>query len=165
VEEDNKMNYTLSHIYNDYAKEVTLPVEKALFKDICGEFNMMVIDYILEGKEFNMGYNLSTLSIVRMKRDPRSPRVDWMESNKYKEELKNLKIPLYNHETGEGTKWQIYFTDDTYYKYYWRKGKCAVPNKSVYRFDATRGIKGNKEKLTNILKSNELAYLKFKKYK
>jgi len=163
--EDNKMNYTLSHIYNAYAKEKTLPIDKPLFKDICGEFNMMAVDYILEGKEFNMGYNLSTLSIVRMQRDPRSPRVDWRESNKYKEELKALKIPLYNHETGQGTKWQIYFTDDAYYKYYWRKGKCAVPNKSVYRFDATRGVKGNKEKLTSVLHSNELAYLKFKKYK
>ena len=57
------------------------------------------------------------------------------------------------------------FTDEDYYKYYWRKGKCAVPNKSVYRFDATRGIKGNKEKLTKVLQSDELAYLKFKKYK
>ena len=159
------MNYTLSHIYNNYAKNVANAVDKMLFKDICSEFNMLAVDYILEGKEFNMGYNLSTLSIVRMKRDPRSPRVDWSESNKYKEELRLAGSKLYNKDSGEGVKWQIYFTDENYYKYYWRKGKCSVPNKSVYRFDATRGVKGNKEKLTSILKSNELAYLKFKKYK
>ena len=159
------MNYTLTHIYNNYASEIESPVDKHLFKDICSEFNMLAIDYILEGKEFNMGYNLSTLSIVRMKRDPRAPRVDWSESNKYKAELQMFGKKLYDKETGEGTKWQIYFTDEDYYKYYWRKGKCAVPNKSVYRFDATRGIKGNKEKLTKVLQSDELAYLKFKKYK
>jgi hypothetical protein len=34
----------------------------------------------------------------------------------------------------------------------------------VYRFDATRGIKGNKEKLINLLKEDELAYLKFRKH-
>jgi|TARA_R100001530_G_scaffold82665_1_gene57614 hypothetical protein len=159
------MGYTLTHIYDDYQKNVEDSVDSTTFKNICSDFNMEVIDYILEGKDFNMGYNLSTLSIVRMKRDPRAPRVDWAESNKYKQELKDLGERLYDKETGEGTKWQIYFTDDSYYKYYWRKGKCAVPNKSVYRFDATRGLKGNKEKLTRILKKDELAYLKFKKYK
>jgi hypothetical protein len=63
-----------------------------------------------------------------------------------------------------GCKWHIYHTDEFYCKYYWRKGKCKVPNKSVYRFDATRGIKGNKEKLINLLKEDDLAYLKFKKH-
>ena len=42
---------------------------------------------MIDGKEFNMGSNLSTLSIVRMERDPRSPAIDWGESNKYKAEL------------------------------------------------------------------------------
>jgi hypothetical protein len=159
------MAYTLSHIYEQYKNDVKDPVDKTTFKNICGDFNIFIIDYILEGKEFNMGYNLSTLSIVRMERDPRSPRVDWAESNKYKQELKDSGEKLYDKETGEGTKWQIYFTDEYYYKYYWRKGKCKVPNKSVYRFDATRGLKGNKERLTRILKEDELSYLKFKKYK
>ena len=159
------MAYTLSHIYKAYKSEVVDPVDSAAFKNICGDFNITILDYILEGKEFNMGHNLSTLSIVRMERDPRSPRVDWLESNKYKQELKDSGQELYNKETGEGTKWQIYFTDEYYYKYYWRKGKCKIPNKSVYRFDATRGLKGNKERLTRTLKEDDLAYLKFKKYK
>ena len=110
-----------------------------------------------------MGNNLSTLSIVRKDRDPRSPRIDWGESNKYKKELLKEGKDLYNSETGKGIKWHIYHTDSFYCKYYWRKGKCKVSNKSVYRFDATRGIKGNKEKLIYLLKNDELAYLKFKK--
>ena len=39
-----------------------------------------------------------------------------------------------------------------YCKFYWKKGKCRIPNKSVYRFVPTRGVKGNKEKLINMLK-------------
>jgi len=153
------MQHTISHIYNDYTTRDD-SVSKQTFVDICSEFNIMIIDYILDGKEFNMGSNLSTLSIVRMERDPRSPAIDWGESNKYKAELIEKGEELYNKETNQGIKWQLYYTDKEYLKYYWRKGKCKVKNKSVYRFDATRGIKGNKGKLKLI---DELDYLKFKK--
>ena len=156
------MEYTIGHIYEDYKKE-NEDIGKALFKDICSEFNIHIIEEILEGGEFNMGNNLSTLSIKRVDRDPRSPRVDWAESNKYKKELMEASTPLYDHKTGSGTKWHVYYTDEYYWKYYWKKGKCRVPNKSVYRFTPTRGLKGNKEKLIHMLKSDELAYLKFKK--
>ena len=156
------MSYTLTNVYNNYVVDKGF-VERTLFKDICSEFNIMIMDYILDGKEFNMGNNLSTLSIIRRDRDPRSPRLDWGESNKYKKELLEEGQKLYDSETGEGIKWHIYHTDEFYCKYYWRKGKCKVKNKSVYRFDATRGVKGNKEKLINLLKTDELAYLTFKK--
>ena len=157
------MAYTLKDIYTDYQNKYD-DIDKTIYTDIIHEFNMLIMDYILEGKEFNMGNNLSTLSIIRRDRDPRSPRIDWGESNKYKKELLEEGQKLYNPETGEGIKWHIYHTDEFYCKYYWRKGKCKVPNKSVYRFDATRGIKGNKEKLINLLKEDELAYLKFRKH-
>ena len=155
--------YTLRDIYKKYNQEYNTNINSNLFRDICSEFNIMIINYVLEGKEFNMGNNLSTISIIRKDRDPRSPRIDWGESNKYKKELLKEGKDLYNSETGKGIKWNIYHTDSFYCKYYWRKGKCKVSNKSVYRFDATRGIKGNKEKLIYLLKNDELAYLKFKK--
>ena len=122
------------------------------------------MDYILEGREFNMGNNLSTLSIIRRDRDPRSPRIDWGESNKYKAELLQAGEALYDSITELGSKWYVYHTDEFYCKYYWKKGKCKIKNKSVYRFDPTRGIKGNKEKLITLLKEDDLAYLKFKKH-
>ena len=156
------MIHTFSDIYNKYTKDHE-DIDKSLFTNVCHEFNMLIIDYILEGKEFNMGNNLSTLSIVRRDRDPRSPRLDWGESNKYKKQLLEEGQLLYNAKTGKGVKWHIYHTDEFYCKYYWRKGKCKIKNKSVYRFDATRGIKGNKEKLITLLKEDDLAYLKFKK--
>ena len=119
---------------------------------------MAIIDNILEGNILDMGNNLSTLSVIRKERDPRNPKVDWGESNKYKQELLDANEQLYNAETDKGTKWHIYYTDGYYCKFYWRKGRCRVPNKSVYRFDATRGIKGNKEKLVTLLKTDDLAY-------
>jgi len=158
------MLYTLKDIYQDYIKESKNYVDKSIYNNIVQEFNIMIIDYILEGKEFNMGNNLSTLSIIRRDRDPRSPRLDWGESNKYKKELLDEGKSLYNIKTGEGVKWHIYHTDEYYCKYYWRKGKCKIPNKSVYRFDATRGLKGNKERLIYLLREDDLAYLKFKKH-
>lgn len=77
------MSYTITDIYNDYVDENGY-IDKLIFKDICSDFNIMIMNYILEGKEFNMGSNLSTISIIRRDRDPRSPRIDWGESNKYK---------------------------------------------------------------------------------
>ena len=156
------MNYTLTDIYKEYVLEHS-SIDKKIFRDICEEFNIRIMEDVLEGSTFNMGNNLSTLSIVRKERDPRNPKVDWGESNKYKQELVEANKELYNAETGQGIKWHIYYTDGYYCKFYWRKGKCRIPNKSVYRFDATRGIKGNKEKLINLLKTDDLAYLKFKK--
>ena len=156
------MNYTFEDIYISYCKEQQ-NIDKSLFKAICAEFNIAVINDMLEGATFNMGNNLSTLSIKRTERDPRSPRIDWGESNKYKKELLESGKVLYNKITNQGIKWYIYYTDKFYCRYYWNKGKCRIPNKSAYRFTPTRGVKGNKEKLINLLKTDDLAYLKFKK--
>ena len=155
--------YNINNIYNNYIEEYNETVDKNTFKKICEEFNIEIIDAILDGKTFDMGNNLSTLSIRRVDRDPRTPRVDWGESIKYRKELEASGVDLYNASTGKGEKWYIYYTDKFYCKYYWKKGKCRIPNKSVYKFTPTRGLKGNKEKLINLLKSDDLAYLKFKK--
>jgi len=156
------MNYTLTDIYKKYVIDNGY-IDKKIFRQICETFNINIMTSILDGETFNMGHNLSTLSIVRKERDPRNPKIDWGESNKYKTELLENGKQLYDSETQQGTKWHIYYTDGYYCKFYWRKGRCRIPNKSVYRFDATRGIKGNKEKLIELLRTDDLAYLKFKK--
>tara|TARA_R110000824_G_scaffold292796_4_gene481167 strand:- start:1232 stop:1708 length:477 start_codon:yes stop_codon:yes gene_type:complete len=158
------MDYNINDIYEYYIKNYKDNIEKSLFRKICEEFNIEIIELILSGKSFDMGNNLSSLSIARIERDPRSPRIDWGESNKYKKELEKGGIDLYSTVNELGQKWHIYYTDSFYCKYYWKKGKCRVPNKSVYKFTPTRGLKGNKEKLINMLKKDDLAYLKFKKY-
>ena len=156
------MDYGINDIYNEYINSKE-EVDEVLFKSICKDFNINIMDYILDGKEFNMGSNLSTISIIRLPRNNSNPRIDWGESNKYKKELINKGEELFNKNTGEGNKWYIYFTDNEYCRFYWKKSKCRVPNKSAYKFTPTRGEKGNKEKLINLLRIDELAYLKFKK--
>ena len=150
--------YGIKDIYNNYVETYSDNISQELFRDICSEFNISIIDDLLKGNTFDMGNNLSSLSVVRVERDPRSPKIDWGESMKYKKELEAVGQDL------NGVKWHIYYTDKFYCKYYWKKGKCRIPNKSVYKFTPTRGLKGNKEKLTNMLKEDDLAYLKFKKY-
>ena len=157
------MSYTLKDIYEYFDSTSNMEIDKFLFRDICSEFNMMIIDYILDGGKFNMGNGLSGLSILRIDRNNSKPAIDWGESNKYKKELLAEGKQLYDSKTKEGHKWYIYYTDTEYCRYYWNKSSCKVPNKSVYKFIPTRGLKGNKEKLTNLLKKDELAYLKFKK--
>ena len=93
---------TLKNIYKDYNEHVEDPIESSLFKQLCEEFNMLVVDEMLEGKEFKMGNNLSTLSIRRIERNPMKPTIDWWESNKYKQELISQGKPLYDAETGKG---------------------------------------------------------------
>ena len=156
--------HTIKDIHKDYVKHVEDPIETRLFKQICEEFNMLVIDMVLEGKQFPMGYNLSNLSIRRIERNPSKPTIDWWESNKYKQELLAEGKDLYNAETGEGEKWFIYYTDPWYCKYHWQKSRCKLANKSAYRITHTRGAKGHNEKLTRLLKEDDLAYLRFKKH-
>lgn len=156
---------TITDVYKSYQAKTNNPIGKALFKEICETFNISMIENILlEGKSFNMKHNLSNISIRRIERNPASPTVDWWESNKYKQELLAEGTQLYDSESGEGKKWFIYYTDPWYCKYHWEKSKCKVPNKTAYRFTPTRGIKGNKEKLTALLKQDDLAYLRFKKH-
>jgi len=156
--------HTIKDIHKDYIQNVEDPIETRLFKEICEEFNMHVIDMILDGKEFPMGHNMATLSIRRIERNPSKPTIDWWESNKYKQELIAEGKELYNAETEVGQKWFIYYTDPWYCKYHWQKSRCKLANKSAYRFTPTRGIKGNKEKLTSLLRTDDLAYLRFRKH-
>ena len=82
---------TITDIYKSYKTETTNPVDKALFKEICETFNILLIDnLLLEGKSFNMKHNLSNISIRRIERNPSSPTIDWWESNKYKQELQKV---------------------------------------------------------------------------
>ena len=155
---------TIKDIHKDYVKHVEDPIETRLFKQICEEFNMLIVDSILDGGEFSMGSNLSTLSIRRIERNPSKPTIDWWESNKYKQELLAEGRELFNADTGRGEKWFIYYTDPWYCKYHWQKSRCKISNKSAYRFTPTRGIKGNKEKLTKLLRDDDLAYLRFRKH-
>tara|TARA_R110002074_G_scaffold365347_1_gene539090 strand:+ start:27 stop:509 length:483 start_codon:yes stop_codon:yes gene_type:complete len=153
---------TIKDIYKKYHSDVDASVTQKLFKEICEKFNIAMMDGLLSGKIFTMRSNMSNLSIRRLERNPARPTIDWWESNKYKQELLDAGTALYDNDTGEGEKWFIYYTDPWYCKFHWEKHRCKIPNKTAYRFTPTRGIKGNKEKLTKLLKEDDLAYLRFK---
>lgn len=140
------------------------PVPYNVFKDILTKFNVDIMEKsILKGDTFKMG-RLSSLYICRMKRDPRSLVVNWAASFEEKRKLEEEGIPLYDKETGEGEQWIVYYTDSMYFRWRWAKSQCNVKNQSVYRFDPTRGEKGNKGKLMEVLKNDDLAYLNFQEY-
>jgi hypothetical protein len=150
-------------IYALYAAESEDPVSYAVFKDILFSFNEGIMDTIIDGGEFNMRNRLSSLCITRQERDPRNPRVDWAASAKVKQEIINEGGKPHDGTSGEN--WLVHYTDPFYVRWRWNKITCVVKNSSAYSFHASRGIKGNKEKLTAKLNSHDLAYLTYKKYK
>jgi len=156
----------IRRIYNTYLTTTEEPVEYDLFKDILLRFNSEILEHLLQGGVLQMKNKLSTLSIWRRKRDPSITMVDWGTSNKIKKEILAEGNELYNEETGKGEKWIVYFTDERYFRFRWFKDKCMVKNKSVYRFDPARGVLGKspKERLTALVKNDDLAYLRFRSY-
>jgi len=135
-----------------------------VFVELICKFNKNVTQLLLEGKVFNMKHNMSTLSVVRNKRDPANLKVNWKTTLELKAELLAEGKKLYDHETGEGHKYFVYYTSEYYLRFRWVKEQCKVSNKFVYRFDAARGAKGNSpvERLTAIINKDDLAYLDYK---
>lgn len=154
-------NLTLVNVYR-YYKANGGTLKKSLFKNICQDFNIHIMNHLIyEAGVFDMGNNLSTLSICRIKRNFNKPSVNWKASNQYREELLEQGEKLYDPETGKGTKWLIYHDEEWYCRFYWKKRFAKFKNKSVYRFIATRGKKGNKTKLKDHLRENEINYIKY----
>ena len=157
------MGFVSADIYKHY-KEQGGELSYKTWAAICQDYNQRAMDeIILQGGVLNMGNNLSTLSIGRIPRNPANKQVDWKESYKLRDQLLEEGKKLYDKKTGEGHKWLVYFTNKFYCRFYWHKNKCKIPNKSVYQFKATRGKMGNKRKLKELLRGDELAYLRFRK--
>ena len=151
-------------IYAVYCKLSKNPASYRVFKDVISKFNEGIVDYIIDGGVFVMWYNLSTISITRRKRDPRTKLINWGDSNKLKQEILDSGKKLFDKETGEGEEWLVYYTNDSYLRWRWYKEKCRIQNKSVYRFDSTRGVNGSRAKLLEAMAKVDLAYLDFKKH-
>ena len=148
-------------MYDFYKKEGGT-LHPSLYKNICQDFNIRIMDHIIyEAGTFDMGNHLSTLSIRRLKRNYNNPHINWNESNKLKEELLNEGKQLYDAKTGEGEKWLVFHDEKWYCRFYWKKHFAKFRNKSAYRFVATRGKLGNKTKLKEHLMENTLNYIKY----
>lgn len=139
-------------------------LEWSQWMDIVSRFNQEAMDEIIfEGRELEMGSGLSRISVVRIDRNHAAPRVDWKATTELRDELIAEGATLLSDENPDGVPYLVYYTDDWYCRFFWEKRNCRLRNKSAYRFDATRGLKGNKTKLVQHLQSDDLAYLKYDK--
>ena len=118
-----------------------------IYKETICRFNKIMVEKILDGHTLYMGNKLGEIRIRKVRRNPDRPTIDWGETNKLKK---------------QGINRYVYFTDDWWYRWYWRKRNAQVKNKSVYSFRPTRGGTGNMRRLSNLLTTDEFAKLKFK---
>lgn len=153
------MTSTLKDSYAFYKANNDTKVTCKQYENICVTLNVAVSNFILEGGTFEMGSHLSTIYIARYERTfrlnengtPKLP-VNWLETRKL---------------AAQGIKKFVYFTDKYFCGWRWSRGFCTVPGKGAYKFKASRtnGVTskdGNINKLVTLLKSDELAYLRFK---
>jgi len=129
--------------------DITYP----LFKETLSQFNKLATEHILEGHTLKLGSYMGAIRIKKFTRHfskyprngPAGPGfryVDWAATNKLFKE--------------EGVRKLVVFTDDYYYGWFWERGLCKVKNKTVYVFKPTAGEKGNRKKLSRMLKSDDL---------
>ena len=116
------------------------------FEKLVGQFDNFI-------RAWEKEYNKSNPKKKSKKRKEKEfkPHVDDVLNYMSLEEVK--KYLLEDPELTDYERFELYYQEHE-----------KVKNKSVYKFVPTRGLKGNKEKLTALLKEDELAYLKFKKH-
>lgn len=141
-------HHTTTEMYEYFKKkypysDVTFP----MFRYVISTFNQKAIDAILEGETLKMGFGLGYIRIQKIKRTFEKPTIDWGETRKLR---------------AQGVETRVFFTDDFWYRFYWAKKACNIKNKTVYRFDPTKGPNGNTKKLARKLKGDDLAKLNFK---
>ncbi len=114
--EFNKSQNKNSHFAVDYS----------LYKAICADFNKKVIkDILYDSGTFKLPHRLGEIRIQKKKmnfNDSSKLKVDWKRTN----ELGTRIYHLNDH------------TDNYRYKWYWRKSKAIIKNKTAYSFTATR---------------------------
>ena len=133
----------------DRLKEIeTLIVDSKVFVNVIGSFNSKIIESILKGYVFNLGYRLSYICIKRKDISLRKrKKIDWGTSNKNKKEiLERGGIPyevLTRNEDGSiatdngGEYWLAYHNKSIEYLWHWAKGRAPFPNKFFYKFKPT----------------------------
>lgn len=155
------MTYTQRHIYDYYRKNGGTE-NYSTFRKVLKSFNLAAGDEILNGYALPMGKQLSRISIARVKRDwSNRLMINWKESNELKAEILARGGTPMDKDHPDGEEWLIYHTEDWYCRFYWQKSNARIKNRNYYRFTATRGKKGLKTRLKQLLTSNDLAHLRF----
>jgi hypothetical protein len=133
----------------DRIKELNLLlINSKDFISIIGLFNTKIIDKILTGYIFHLGYSLSYIKIKAKDVSTRKKKkVDWGTSNKLKKEiLERGGIPFEVIErtedgkiltTNNGEHWLNYHNKQIEYLWHWAKGRAPFANKFFYKFKPT----------------------------
>lgn len=149
-------------------------VDSKTFVTIISSFNTKIIDSILKGYVFHLGYRLSYVCIKRKDISLRKrKKIDWGTSNKNKKEIiERGGIPyevLTRNEDGSiatdngGEYWLAYHNKQIEYLWHWAKGRAPFANKFFYKFKPTycgAANNGCVQKLKQLENSNS-EYLKY----
>ena len=144
-----------------YIGEYDGKLSRKAFREACTRFNILAMEEVIKGYVLFMGMSLSSLYIGRVERG--KPRVNWLESNKRKQELLTNGISVRTKDSPEGEPYFIYYTDEEYVRFIWHKKRAILRFKAFYSFTATRGPKGNKKKLIDAMAANSIHFRYFKR--
>lgn len=146
-------DFGMGEMYDFYLDNYKNTVTKALYREICKEFNEKALqEVIYEAHDFSMGSRLGSIRVRKFNNTPRLNKegelsnnfgVNWYETKKLwkekwpdksDEEIRNIPnkpriLHLNKHTDGWVMKW------------HWDKITCNVPNQSAYRFEPQRTIK------------------------
>lgn len=100
-----------------------------LYNRACAK-RVMQGDYIIFPK-------VAKIHIDIVKRPKDKLAINWRESNIYKRYLINNDIQPKDYNNPDGEQWLIFFTDDTYLRWTWRKTYCKTANGAYYFFQTT----------------------------
>lgn len=150
-------DYRLEHVYEFYKKKYGADVSKSVHRSVCVEFNDFVVkQYLFNGIDFNMGFNLGSLGIRKKKLcayfmengklrishipvDYKKTKELWKSNPQAKAE-KRLVRHLNKHTNG----YKCFF--------FWDRYTSPLLNKNVYKFVATRT---NMRELSAMLQSED----------
>lgn len=160
------MIFNLPDIYKQYYQtELNGDLPYSLYRDLIYDFNEMVMDQLIyDQKVLPMGNALGPLSIERFMRGKITSQksINWPLSFQRKQEIIDSGgIPYSKEHAPDGEKWFVYFDNDKVARFRWNKWRCSVKNHPLYSFTATRGSRGNKEKLKAFIRADERNILKF----
>jgi len=152
--------FNLPDIYKrHYKTDLKGELPYSTYRDLVYEFNDMVMDSVIyDSAVFHMGNGLSSISIDRFPRtfNTNAMRsINWPASNTKREAIRQRgDIPYSKDKAPDGEQWFIYFMSDFVIRFRWYKWCCSAKNHPLYIFTATRGSRGNKEKLKTFLSKN-----------
>lgn len=115
-------------------------IDYKLYRQILVRYMEMVVSMIIDkAKEFVMPYRLGKIRIEKkqISWDKNRMRVDWKRTK----DSGNLCYHVNDH------------TGNYYYRWRWDKVLAIFKNKGKYAFKATKGEKGNKEKLVAAIRN------------